>query len=1519
MTPLRTTLRQRTGCPYPGLRPFERDEADLFFGRDEQIAQILERLDEARFLAVVGASGCGKSSLVYAGIIPALKTYVEITSGSHLVVVALRPGDQPLRALARALLGAVDPARADTESAVSFLEADLRRGPLALIEALELTPPPEGSHLLFLVDQFEEIFRYRERVDRDEADAFVALLLTMARRTEVPAHVVLTMRSDYLGDCAVFTGLPEAISTSQYLTPRMSRNQRRKAIEGPALAAGGRVETDLVNRLLNDMDSGPDQLPLMQHALMRLWRRSEESRRAQAGDNNGPVEIALKLEDYDSVGGLARALSDHATEIYLNDLDERQQHITTVMFRGLTERGEGNRDTRRPAPLGQLARIAGAELDEVRGVVEVFRRSDRRFLMPPPDVALEPETMLDISHESLIRQWDLLRGWVEAEAQSTAMYRRLSETATLWKGGQAALWSSPDLENALAWRVREQPTRTWAERYGGNFADALEFLDASIEAREARAQAEQEIRDRELAFLKERGENERRLHDLETNRRIEAEEFSKQQTQMANSLRRWLYVAIASATAALLFAFVTLWYFTDAQRERHSALQARNASRQASYNIQLARASDHRIKDPDLARHLLYDTSQCPPELRCFTWGYYNRLIHLQSKSARQILRPGAGAAQSVAYSPDGKLVASSHRDGSVRLWDSVTGRSVNKILAHKGPAYSVAFASWDPDPLGSAAAGGKFLLVSGGSDGAIRLWDPVTGTPKGEPIVVPGRVDCIRIYSQYGLNLLCTVEGSLSYFSSTDLRSWKKEEGSALKRADKRLRFLELDDWGAYYSPTYVLVYINDRSAYLFKENRYVYNAPLTRSHEPTLLEGSVHDGEITAIAVSRTTHRLATSSRDRTIKLWNLESSRFERTLEGHLGAVTSIAFSPDGRYLASGSEDNSVKLWDVLTGEFETSLGDHPLKVTGVAFSPDGKTVASVGEEGTVRLWNVAVSPQRATLAGNKGPTAALAFSPDGKRLVSAGGDRIIRFWDVAKGVAVSASPVQPSYVLCLAYTPDGRTVASAGDDTAIDLRSAATGKIIRTITAPGGHTEAVRWLAVAPDGKRIASASGDGTVKTWDLASGKLLRTLRGHHRYVNSVDYSPDGRQLATGGYDSTVRLWDAESGEQQKLLGEHPRSQVLSVRFITTAGSTKLVSSSGVIQEKGENSIKVWDVETGELVRTLEGHMRYVRRLAASPDGKVLASAGADRRIRLWDLAIGFEQPAIDPGFGDVLSVTFSPDGNTLAASGSSGPIKLWDSVRIAIGLQTDENPDLDRCCWGVSASPDGKTICAVGESGTIQLLSSSDLKPRLKVEDGPLPLLACTFSPDGKRLATGGADGLVRIRDAESGSLLTTFRPEGGAVRHVAFSPEGGWLASAGSDGMVRIWGSAPATGSAPLVTLRGHASFVNSVAFARDGQTVASASYDGTVRIWDVRTGTERLRFAGTAGSQVLCVDYAPDGERLAAAGGEIRAGGSTSGDNDIWLWDTRTRGLIGRLRGHAGPCVGFDSLRTASNWLR
>ena len=262
--------------PYPGLRPFRSEEALVFFGRDEQVNELLAKLDRSRFLAVVGTSGCGKSSLVRAGLIPALKTGLMVSGGARWAVATMRPGDQPIRNLARALIddGVVAGPAAAVEHTPEFLAAALRRGPLGLAEALCDAPPPGQKKLLLLVDQFEEIFRFRREGDRDEADAFVELLLASAAQEDVPIYVVLTMRSDYLGDCNLFAGLPEALNDSQFLTPRLTRDQRREAIEAPALVFDGRVEPALVNRLLNDMDAGPDQLPLMQHALMRCWTRA---------------------------------------------------------------------------------------------------------------------------------------------------------------------------------------------------------------------------------------------------------------------------------------------------------------------------------------------------------------------------------------------------------------------------------------------------------------------------------------------------------------------------------------------------------------------------------------------------------------------------------------------------------------------------------------------------------------------------------------------------------------------------------------------------------------------------------------------------------------------------------------------------------------------------------------------------------------------------------------------------------------------------------------------------------------------------------------------------------------------------------------------------------------------------------------------------------------------------------------------------------------------------------------------
>jgi hypothetical protein len=355
--------------PYPGLRAFHRDESDIFFGRDEQIDQLLDKLQRSRFLAVIGVSGCGKSSLVKAGMIAALETGFLASAGTRWRIAEMRPGSRPLKYLSHAL---IQPSELGNETAVNldiaFLHATLQRGPLGLVEVLRERPLPEHTNLLLLVDQFEELFRYARAGGMDEADAFVDLLLTTAK-SDVPVYVVMTMRSDFLGDCALFMGLPEALNQSQFLTPRLTRDQRAEAIVGPANVFGDKIEPALVNHLLNDMGSGPDELPLMQHVMMRMWKRQNDRvNPSMAASPLSPARertnITITLDDYRKVGGLGKALSNHADKAF-GELTKEQQDIAKIMFRCLSDRGTDKRDTRCPTRLGTVAEVAGVPWEQV--------------------------------------------------------------------------------------------------------------------------------------------------------------------------------------------------------------------------------------------------------------------------------------------------------------------------------------------------------------------------------------------------------------------------------------------------------------------------------------------------------------------------------------------------------------------------------------------------------------------------------------------------------------------------------------------------------------------------------------------------------------------------------------------------------------------------------------------------------------------------------------------------------------------------------------------------------------------------------------------------------------------------------------------------------------------------------------------------------------------------------------------------------------------------------------------------
>lgn len=474
--------------PFPGLRPFEPDEDHLFFGREKEIDELLRRLRGNRFLSVVGTSGSGKSSLVRSGLIPSLYSGFMVKAGSTWRVATLRPGEDPFGHLAAALnrsgvLGTEDE-MASTNRVL--LEATLRRSSRGLVDAVRQARIPPEDNLLVIVDQFEELFRFRRsrqiENSRDEAVGFVKLLLEATQQQEVRIYVVLTMRSDFIGDCMEYPGLPEAVNAGQYLVPRMTRDELRSAITGPIAVAGGEIAPRLVLRLLNDVGDNHDQLPVLQHALMRTWDHWERHR--SPGE---PIDTA----DYEAVGTLLQALSLHAEEAFLETGSDADRKIAERIFKALTDTFSDPRGVRRPTSVRQLSAICEASEPEVIQIVNIFRRPGRSFLMPPATTLLDWRSIVDLSHESLMRCWTRLITWAEEERASARVYTRLSQASAWFAEGTAGLWHNPELELGVRWKRQNHPTEPWATRYYGSFARAMDFLDRSEKERD-RVEAERE-------------------------------------------------------------------------------------------------------------------------------------------------------------------------------------------------------------------------------------------------------------------------------------------------------------------------------------------------------------------------------------------------------------------------------------------------------------------------------------------------------------------------------------------------------------------------------------------------------------------------------------------------------------------------------------------------------------------------------------------------------------------------------------------------------------------------------------------------------------------------------------------------------------------------------------------------------------------------------------------------------------------------------------------------------------------
>jgi WD40 repeat protein/energy-coupling factor transporter ATP-binding protein EcfA2 len=991
--------------PFPGLRSFEPEEEHLFFGREKHVDDLLRPLRSTRFLAVVGASGSGKSSLVRSGLIPALHRGFMAAAGSRWRVALMRPAANPIGNLAAAL-DEPDVVGAGGEvgsMSRSMIEATLRRSALGLVDGVRLAHLPSIDNVLVLVDQFEELFRFKQGPStgdaREEAVAFVKLLVEAVRQEMPRIYVVLTMRSEFIGRCSEFPGLADSVNGGLYLVPRMMRDELRLAITGPVAVAGGSIAPQLVTRLLNSVGDDPDQLPILQHALMRTWDQWAANGKSRSID----------VEDYEAIGTLRDALSRHADETYADLPTDRHRDIAEQIFKALVELTPNAGGVRRPCQVAELCAAAGASRDDVIEVVERFRMPGRSLLMPPHGVPLTDTTVIDLSHESLIRVWARLAQWTQEEATSADMYRRLSEAASRYDHGDAGLWRDPELQQAINWRAARRLTSGWAERYASNFDRAIAFLENSQSARDrginerrrqrrqrliisrtvsavlfvllissvfslrfalrqrdqaqegvlkatqAREEADRQAqiaRDQEQNAVsastaarsaQERAEQERQNAESASrtaeSRRQEAEALRSDAVQRSAELERQRQTAEDERAKAITARTQAEAAATEATAARADALRATDAQR-------LATEAQRRLQYLSLARALAGDAvSQLdPPELRV-----------LMARQAYNLALKHGG-------DPHAPEIASALRVALENL-DSATAR---EFVGHKDAVRAVALS---PDGL----------VITGSDDGRVRAFD--LREPARPPIFeidLRSPVRAIAVDRENTLVAAGTVSGALHLFSHAS-----------------RGKTPEIKTWLAH--PQGVSDVTFDGASRLLSagvDGRVRIWQTATATLISQIGEASTR---LVAVAINPQGDRLAVASDGGGILLWSYPNpSGGPVTIAGQIRA-SSVVFSSDGRRLFAGTALGQLLAWDTARLDQAPAVVPAHRGSVSVLRVADG-LLASASLDGQVKIWGThqELLREQPIVLDHSAWVWTLTWSPQGDRIFSGGADRRVRLW-------------------------------------------------------------------------------------------------------------------------------------------------------------------------------------------------------------------------------------------------------------------------------------------------------------------------------------------------------------------------------------------------------------------------------------------------------------------------------------------------------------------------------------------
>jgi len=534
-------------------------------------------------------------------------------------------------------------------------------------------------------------------------------------------------------------------------------------------------------------------------------------------------------------------------------------------------------------------------------------------------------------------------------------------------------------------------------------------------------------------------------------------------------------------------------------------------------------------------------------------------------------------------------------------------------------------------------------------------------------------------------------------------------------------------------------------------------------------------HTNAVNSVAWSPDGKRLATGSRDRSIKVWDAATGTETMTLLGHTSAVRTVSWSPDGKRLASGSYNHIVRIWDSVTGQPVRVLTGHTNMINAVAWSPDGKQLVSASGDHTMKVWRTDVAQEPQTFYAHVSPQAvnSVSWSPDGKYLASGGNDHKVMVCDAETGTNVFQVGGHTTHVLSVAWSRDGQRLVSGSADNTVIIWDVANRTNIVTLR---GHTNAVNSVTWSPDGKRLVSGSADATVKVWDILNDEAM-TLRGHTNWVRSVSWSPDGKRLASGGADNLIKLWDAAR-----------RTNLLTLRGHTDAVFLVAWSPDGkqLASTSHDSTVGVWNLETATNI-FLQGPTGGVFSAAWSPDGTRLAtSSWGEQKVRIWDMATKKIIRTLSDHTRRIFSAAWSPDGQRLASTSTDSTVKIWDPVAgKVIHTLIGHADEVRSVVW----SRDGKRLASASMDGTIKVWDADHGTNTLTLRGHTGPVVLVAWSPDGKRLASASFDYTLKIWDPDTGHETLTLRGHTAEVQSVAWSPDGERLASASRDHTIRIW----------------------------------------------------------------------------------------------------------------------------------